>query len=123
MRNRLYKSHKPQNLRKRNKIFYLLKCSHWFFKRWIIYQLYGDMSIDNYGSVWCIDHCLPMASFNLLLEKEIKKCFNWINLRPMYTKENKSERAKIDIRLYLMQEIKAYQFLNVNEEGFNQDLF
>ena len=66
------------------------------------------MSIDNYGSVWCIDDCLPIGSFNLLDEKEMKKSFNWINLRPMYTKENNSKRAIIDNRLYLMQEIKAY---------------
>ena len=82
------------------------------------------MSIDNYGNVWCIDHCLPIASFNLLDEKELKNCFNWINLRPMYTEENNFKRAKIDNRLYLMQEIKAYQFLRLNDqEGLNQSFY
>ena len=54
------------------------------------------MSLDNYGSVWQIDHCLAIASFNLLDEKEMKKCFNWINLRPMYCSENISKGDKID---------------------------
>ena len=31
-----------------------------------------------------IDHCLPINSFNLTDENEVKKCFSWINLRPMY---------------------------------------
>ena len=98
---------KAQNVRKTNKTFDLLGCSHSFFKSWIIHQLYGDMSFDNYGSVWQIDHCLAIASFNLLDEKEMKKCFNWINLRPMYCSENISKGNKIDMRLYLLQEVKA----------------
>ena len=45
------------------------------------------MSVVKYGSIWCIDHCLPIASFSILDENEIEKCFNWINLRPMYSGE------------------------------------
>ena len=51
MRNRLYQTHKPQNVGKTKETFDLLKCSHSFFKRWIIHQLYRDLSIDNCGSV------------------------------------------------------------------------
>ena len=46
------------------------------------------MSMENYGKVWHLDHCLAITSFNLLDENEKKKCFNWINLRPMYVKDN-----------------------------------
>ena len=80
------------------------------------------MSLDNYGSVWQIDHCLAIASFILLDEKEMKKCFNWINLRPMYCSENISKGDKIDLRLYLLQEVKAKYFLRLNEEGLNEHL-
>ena len=121
-RNRFYEAYKVRNVGKTNKTFDLLKCSQAFSRRRIFLQLYDDMSIDNNGSVWCIDHCLPIEIFNLLEEKAMKNCFIWINLRPMYTKENNSKRAKIDNRLYLMQETKAYQFLNLNEEELNKDL-
>ena len=69
----------------RKETFDLLGCSHSFFRGWIIHHFYGNMTIENYGSVWQIDHCLPIASFNLLEENEMKKCFNWINLRSMYS--------------------------------------
>ena len=36
---------------------------------------------------------------NLLDEEEMKKCFNWINLRPMYVKEIIIKGDKIDMRL------------------------
>ena len=52
-------------------------------------QLFGKKTLENHASVWQIDHCLAIASFNLLDEKQMKKCFNWINLRPMYVKDIK----------------------------------
>ena len=67
--------------------------------------------IENYGKIWCLDHCIPIASFNLLDENDIKKCFNWINLRPMYVKDNIVKGDKIDMRLYLLQETKGKYFM------------
>ena len=46
------------------------------------------MTLEIYDKIWCLDHSLAVASFNLLDEKELKKCFNWINLKPMYVKDN-----------------------------------
>ena len=64
-----FKSH---NVRKTNKTIDFLGFTHSFFKSWLIHQLYGNMTIENYGKIWCSDHCLAVASFNLLSEKEMK---------------------------------------------------
>ena len=80
------------------------------------------MTIENYGSVWQIDDCLALASFNSLDENDMKKCFNWVNLRLMYVKDNIIKGDRSDKRLYLLQEIKTYQFINFNEKGPNEDL-
>ena len=120
LRVRTSKAFKAQNVRKINKTFELLGCSQSFFKRWINHQLYGNMTSENYGSVWQIDHCLAITSFNLLDENEMKKCFNWVNLRPMYCTENISKGDKIDNYLYILQEVKAKYFLELNvQEGVN----
>ena len=101
----------------------MLGCSHTFSKSWIIHQLYANMTLENYGSVWQIDHCLATATFNLLDEMEMKKCFNWVNLRPMYSNENNSKNAKIDYHLYLLQEVKAKYFLKlIEEERLNENI-
>ena len=65
------------------------------------------MTIEFYGSVWQIDHCLPIASFYLFNENDMKKRFNWINLRLMYSNETNFKKANIDYYLYLLQEVKA----------------
>ena len=75
LRSRTSSAFKSQNVRKTNKTFDLLGCSHSFFKNWIVYQLYGNMTLENYGSIWQIDHCIPIASFNLLDESDMKKMF------------------------------------------------
>ena len=116
LRKRVLNAFKAQNVRKTNKTFHLLGCSHSFLRLWIESQLYGDMTIENYGSVWQLDHCLPIASFNLLDENDMKKCFSWVNLRPMYSTENNSKGSKIDHRLYLLQQIKANYFMKLNVE-------
>ena len=66
LRSRTYHAFKLQNVRKINKTSELFGCSHSFFKNWIVHELYGIVTLENYGSVWQIDPCLPIASFNLL---------------------------------------------------------
>ena len=113
---------KSQKVWKTNKTFDLLGCFHSFFKSWIIHQFYGNMTVEDYGSVCQIDHCLSITSFNQLDEIDLMKCFNWINLRPMYSSENNSKKAQIDPCLYVLQENEAKCFfLKLNEEGSNQD--
>ena len=115
LRSRTSSAVKSKNIRRMNKTIDFLGCSHSFFKNWIIHQLYGNMTLKNYGSVWQINHCLAIATFNFLDEKEMKKCFNWIKFRPMYVKNKIFEGDKIDMRLYLLQETKAKYFMKLND--------
>ena len=54
------------------------------------------MTLENYGRIWWLNQCLPIESFILLVENEKKKCFNCINLGPMYVKENINKGDKVD---------------------------
>ena len=120
LRSRTSKAFKSQNVRKINKTFDSLGCSHSFFKRWIIHQLYGNMTEENYGLVWEIDHCFPLSKTNLSNQNEMNKSTLWIYLRPIYCSKNIIKGDKIDHRLYLLQQIKAYQFIKINaQEGLD----
>ena len=85
MKSRTNQAFKSQNFRKTNKTFHLLEGSFSVFKSWIIHQIYGDMTLENYRSIWQSNNCLPIASFNLFYENDVKKSFNCTNLRPMYS--------------------------------------
>ena len=77
------------------------------------------MTLENYGSFWCLDHCYPLSITNLSNENDMYKSTNWINLRPKNIKDNSVKGYKKDVRLFLLQQIKACQFIKVYEEGPN----
>ena len=52
------------------------------------------MSWDNYGK-WHIDHIMPCDSFDLTVESEQRKCFNYKNLQPLWAKDNLRKGSKI----------------------------
>ena len=120
MRNRLYEAYKDQNVEKTNKTIDLPGRFFEFFKKWILHQLYGEMTLEKYGKNWCLDHGYPISKANLSNENDMYKSINWINLRPMYGKDNINKGDKIDMSLYLLQEIKGNYFMKLNgQEGEN----
>jgi hypothetical protein len=65
---------------------------------WIGLHLTDGMTWDNYGE-WEVDHILPISSFNLEIESERYKAFNWKNCRPLWKKENNQKRGKVDLTI------------------------
>ena len=78
------------------------------------------MTLDNYGSLWEIDHYYPLSKTNLSNNTDMIKVTNWVNLRPMYKNENISKGSKVNHHFYLLQQIEAKYFLKLNE-GDNED--
>jgi hypothetical protein len=86
------------------------------FTKWIEFQLEEGMTMENYGSVWHLDHVLPLSSFNLLDEEELLKAMNWKNIRPLLALKNIQKSNKIDRWLYVVQEVKSNYFLKHLDE-------
>jgi hypothetical protein len=80
------------------------------FMEWIKFQFNSKMTMENYGFYWHIDHTDPCNNFDLKDEKQMKKCFHWINLRPLEKIENLIKNAKIQPFEVLKQQIKAHHF-------------
>ena len=71
-------------LKKSNKFVELLGYSQNFLWKWIIYQLHGDMTIQDYGSIWCNNRCYPLANCNFSLKKDLFRYNELVVLRPMF---------------------------------------
>lgn len=51
------------------------------------------MSWENYGvRGWHVDHIIPCAFFDMLDEHHQRLCFNWVNLRPLWGRDNWTRR-------------------------------
>jgi hypothetical protein len=99
----------------------LLGCSVEFFKNWLEYQFYDNMSWDNHGKWWHIDHVIPCASFDLSDPDQQKTCFNWRNLAPLRADKNISKSDKRDIFSEVLQELKVKVYLSLFEIGEESD--
>lgn len=73
----------------------LLGCSGQFLKNYLEAKFVNGMTWDNYGFYgWHMDHIRPIASFDLNNEAEVKECFHYTNLQPLWAKDNLSKGAK-----------------------------
>lgn len=74
----------------------LLGCSIKFLKGYLASKFTKGMNWDNYGK-WHIDHIRPCSSYDLSKPEEQSLCFNYINLQPLWAKDNleKHDKEKI----------------------------
>jgi len=73
----------------------LLDCSLENYKIYLEKQFRDDMSWENYGTIWHIDHIKPCSTFDLSLPEEQKKCFHYSNTQPLLINENLKKYNKI----------------------------
>jgi hypothetical protein len=77
-----------------NTLVSYLGCSLLYLKQHIENKFSEGMSWDNYGT-WHIDHIKPVSSFNLNDEEQIKECWCYKNLQPLWAKDNLKKSNKI----------------------------
>ena len=53
-----------------------------------------EMTDENYGE-WHVDHIRPCASFELGNEEQLRECFHYTNLQPLWAEENRAKGDKL----------------------------
>lgn len=92
LRSRLYKA--IRGYQKAGSAVKDLGCSIEFLIAYLQEQFYGDMSWDNYGSYWEIDHIEELHTFDLTDRKQFLKAVHYTNLQPMTIPEHQKKTAK-----------------------------
>jgi hypothetical protein len=114
LRNRFRKFYKGIN---KNILKDIVGCSYENYIKWVEFNFDSNMSWDNHGSIWHIDHVLLCYMFDHENINDRKICFNWKNTRPLLTKTNLA-RKKIDMKDLLNHEIRLHYFEKNNREGY-----
>jgi hypothetical protein len=75
----------------------LIGCDKETFLKHIESQFDHNMNWNNYGlKGWHIDHIIPISSFNLTDENELKKACYYKNLQPLWWKDNLLKGNKLN---------------------------
>lgn len=73
----------------------LLGCTIKQFREHLESLFSSEMTWNNYGSYWHIDHILSCSAFELQNSEEQEICFHWTNMRPLEAIENLIKHNKI----------------------------
>ena len=97
-------------------------CNIQYLREWFEYNFTSDMNWDNYGSLWSIDHIIPVCKFDLTDEKDNLKCWNWSNLIPVTVKFNSSKKD-IDINQinYILKQIEKFKEEGPTTKWFSEE--
>ena len=86
LRTRLLKA--IENKQKSGSTLDLLGCSIEYFTRYLESKFIDNMSWDNHGTVWHIDHIKPCSKFDLSKPDHQKVCFHYTNMQPLFAEDN-----------------------------------
>jgi hypothetical protein len=89
LRTRLYISLKKQGLKKNDSTMELVGCSKIQLIEYLESQFKDGMCWQNWSlNGWHIDHIRPVSSFDLSDPAQVKECFHFSNLQPLWAIEN-----------------------------------
>lgn len=97
LRNNILKYLKKDGIKKSCSTSDLLGCSHEFFKSYFESKFVDGMTWEMFctSDKIHIDHIIPVDAFDLTNEDEVRKCFHYTNLQPLWKKDNLSKSNKL----------------------------
>jgi hypothetical protein len=95
----------------------ILGCSWDTLREWLESNFVDGMTWENYGTVWHVDHTLPCSIFDFNIEENVRTCFNWSNLSPMFGLENISKSDKVNMTLVINIKEKARKFIATHQDS------
>ena len=115
-RSRIYKSLK--GMTKQSSTKDILGIDIDLYRKWIEFQMTPEMNWSNIE----IDHVKAICMFDVSKDEELRKAFNWKNTQPLLKEVHQQKGIKFNFLDYQNQFIKAYQFIKLNEERFNEKI-
>lgn len=74
----------------------LLGCNIQFYKEYLEKRFQSNMTWDNHGIVWEIDHVIPVSQFDLTDPEQQRLAFHWSNTRPLLKQNNRKRSNTMD---------------------------
>lgn len=66
-------------------------------RKWFEFQFNEVTAWENFGTIWQFDHIIPVTYFDFSIEDELKKCWNFTNIRVEQIQRNKDRGNRMDV--------------------------
>jgi hypothetical protein len=98
-------------------------CNIQYLREWFEYNFTSEMNWDNYGSFWSIHHIIPVCKFDLTIQDEKLKCWNWTNLMPATVKFKSSKKEiNMDQINFILEKIQKFKEEGSTTKWFSEEL-
>lgn len=79
-------------------------------KKWVESHFLEGMTWENYCDVWVTDHIVPLRMFNLFDENDLKICWHYKNLMPLFKEDNLKKEGNVFFAYELLLSLKDKDF-------------
>jgi hypothetical protein len=94
-------------------------CNIQYLREWFEYNFTCEMDWDNYGSLWSMDHIIPVCKFDLTNDIDMLKCWNWSNLMPVQLlKKVDNNHNQIN---YILKQIEKFKEEGSTTKWFSEE--
>jgi len=91
-------------------IRYFVGLNHWELKAWFESRMLPNMTWDNYGSYWVVDHIVPFWLFDVDNDSDMKLLWHPDNLLPFILKDNNHKQGDLRFSLSLLKNRKEFSY-------------
>lgn len=84
--------------------------------------LLDGMTKENFGSVWGLDHIVPVDLFDLDNEGELKLCYNFNNIMPMFNVDNRLKGASVHFSLAKLESMYTNEYIDNLKIKCNEEI-
>jgi len=118
----LHRQHIRNTLKCGKNALIYLGCDAKFLQKWFEFHfsINTNLSIENHGIEWHIDHVIPINKWDLTREDHRQLCFNWKNLMPLECCKNISKHDNIDMNQIREQNKRLQMFSNITGEIYEK---
>ncbi len=75
-------------------------------REWIEGNFLEGMTWQNYGSVWVVDHIVPLRMFDIFDKNDLKICWHYKNLMPLFKEDNLKKEGNVFFAYELLLSLK-----------------
>ena len=114
---RLYKTETPSK-----EILTLLGIDKEGFRTHINKYLIEGMTNENFGSLWGLDHIVPVELFDFNDENDLKLCYNYNNIMPMFNSDNRVKGASVHFSLDKLNTMHTNVYIEQLKTKCNEEI-